>query len=292
MSGSMGLVACLTSHNRCASTMACLRHLSVAAAKAGIRVRAVLADDGSTDGTASHVAEHFDWVTVVRGDGSLFWNRGMHLAMQHAIEAGGHDPLLWLNDDTLLHEDALQRLLAASQTLQQQAGQPGIVVGATADAQTGRLTYSGCVVKSRWRAFAFNKVFSEHALVRCDTMNGNVVWLPREVVRRVGNLDPVFEHSMGDLDYGLRARRAGVPIAVAPGFAGTCSANPIAGSFMDHSLPLRRRWQLFINRKVLPPASWRHMTRKHGGLLWPLHFVWPYASFVARAWLPQRRKAT
>lgn len=283
--------ALLTSFNRCESTIESLAHLQDAASHAGVQLRAVLSDDGSTDGTADRVRERFAWVTVLRGDGSLYWNRGMHMAMQHAIDDGSADALLWLNDDTLLYTDALERLLATLRELQKRTGRSGIVVGATSDASTGLLSYSGCVATSRLRAFAFRKVFSESDLVRCDTMNGNVVLIPREVVLVLGNLDPTFEHSMGDLDYGLRATEANVPIAVAPRFAGTCSNNPIAGGFRDSSLPLRRRWQLFTDRKVLPPTSWRHMTRKHGGMLWPVHFVWPYASFLARGLLSKWRQA-
>lgn len=274
--------AVLTSFNRRNSTLECLVLLESAAARAGIVLRAVLVDDGSSDGTADEVARQFTWATVLRGDGSLYWSRGMNLAMQHAIDEGGVDALLWLNDDTHLRRDALKQLLDAAQALQQRAGRPGIVVGATADAE-GRLTYSGCVSASRWRTLSLRKVFSHDTLTPCDTMNGNVVLLPMAVVRSVGNIDPAFEHAMGDLDYGFRARQAGVPIAVAPGYVGTCSHNPAAGSFQDVSLPLRQRWALFVHRKVLPPRSWLHLTRRHGGWLWPLHFAWPYASFFARA---------
>lgn len=283
--------AVLTSFNRQQSTLNCLEQLEVAAKRATVHLRGVLVDDGSTDGTAERVAQRFSWLTVLRGDGSLYWSRGMNLAMQRAMDDGGADALLWLNDDTTLSDDALTRLFDAARALQQKAGRPGIVVGATSDA-SGQLTYSGCVMSSRWRAFATRKVFSEHTLMPCDTMNGNVVLLPMDVVRIVGNLDPTFEHTMGDIDYGLRAGRAGVPIAVAPGFVGICSNNPVAGGFQDESLPLRRRWALLLHRKVLPPKSWLHLTRRHGGLLWPLYFVWPYASFTVRAWWAARRKAS
>lgn len=282
------VVAVLTSHNRKDITLRCLQAVRVAAEQAEVDLSAVLVDDGSCDGTAQAIAQRFAWVTVDRSDGSLFWSRGMHRAMALAMKQR-HDYLLWLNDDTELLPDALTRLLAAAGG---HAGRPTIVVGATADRDSGCLTYSGVIAPNRWRPFAFRPVFSPERALPCDTMNGNCVLIPAAVAARVGNLDPAFEHSMGDIDYGLRARRLGIAVVVAQGIAGLCSRNPLRGSFMDRGLPLHHRWRVFTSRKVLPLTSWQHLTRRHGGLLWPLHFAWPYLVFVVKAAFPARARVT
>ena len=59
----------------------------------------------------------------------------------------------------------------------------------------------------------------------CDTINGNLVLIPRALAPRLGNIDPGFAHAFGDLDYGFRARKAGARLWVAPGFAGRCAPN-------------------------------------------------------------------
>jgi GT2 family glycosyltransferase len=276
----MKLTAILTCYNRRESTLACLRRLAESAGQAQFNLVAVLADDGSTDGTAEAVTAEFPWVQVLRGDGSLFWNRGMHMAMAEALRDPESQWLLWLNDDTMLHADALPRLLDTARALQAQCGRPGIVVGATNDRHSGQLSYSGQVRLSRWRRFQFRKVFSPHEATPCSTMNGNVVLLPRAVADDVGNLDPVFAHAMGDIDYGLRATSRGHPIVVAAGFVGECSNNPAAGTHQDASLPLARRWRALTHRKALPFRSWLQLTRRHGGWLWPAYFAWPYLSLL------------
>lgn len=283
------ICALLTSFNRCACTLECLAQLQASAAQAGVQLQAVLVDDASTDGTAARVAERFPWVTVLKGSGSLFWNRGMHMAMQHAVAAKQADALLWLNDDTLLLPDALRRLFDVAATVRQRHGRDGIVVGATCDRLTQQLTYSGSVAASRWRPLTFRRVHHATEATPCQTMNGNVVLIPMSVAHDVGLLDPVFEHAMGDLDYGLRATQCGHPIYVAPGFIGHCSSNPPTGSHRDEALSLRQRWRRLTHRKELPPRSWLQLTRRHGGALWPLYFAWPYVRVVVSSLLVSSR---
>lgn len=276
------LTAILTSYNRKDSTLACLARLETAARVAGIAPKAVLVDDASTDGTADAVAARFPWVKIERGDGALFWNRGMHQAQAVAMREAA-DFLLWLNDDTLLTDDALARLRATHDALMASAGCPAIVVGTTVDRVSGAPTYGGAVAVGRLRRFTYRRVGLVSAPTECEVMNGNVVLLPMAVAQAVGNLDPAFEHAMGDTDYALRARKAGFRVVVAPGFVGYCANNPTAGSFLDTSLPFRTRWKKVLSRKGLPPRSWMHFTRRHGGWAWPLYFVWPYARLLTSA---------
>ena len=273
------VVAVMTCFNRKALTLACLDALVASAKQAEVDLEAIVVDDASPDGTAAAVRERFPWVVVVPGSGSLFWNRGMHKGFALALQRPA-DHYLWLNDDTHLVPGALTQLLAQAASLQRATGVPAIVVGATAERDSGRISYGGRIAKSRLRPFNYHLVFSDDEPVPCEAIEGNCVLIPRAVALRVGNLDPAFEHAMGDTDYGLRARRLGFRSYVASGVIGHCSPNPLGGTYFDTSLPLARRWQLIKGRKGLPVSSWRLFCRRHGGALWPLHFAWPYAKVV------------
>lgn len=279
-SNAVSLIAVMTSFNRRAATLACLARYELAARQAGVEPNAVLMDDGSTDGTATAVREQYPWVEVMVGDGSLFWNRGMHHAQARAMDRNA-DYLLWLNDDTELLPDSIARLLETECALRIKHGQPVVVVGSTADRETGRLTYGGYTAPKRWKPFSYQRVWHETESVECHAINGNVVLIPVRIAQAVGNLDPVFEHAMGDTDYALRTRAMGYQVFVAPGFVGHCSNNPASGTYLDASLPLPARWKKMMSRKGLPLRSWRHFTRRHGGLVWPVYFVWPYFKLVA-----------
>jgi len=276
------VVATMTCFNRKALTLKCLDALALSARRAGVDLQAVLVDDASADGTAAAVRAAYPWVEVLDGTGALFWCRGMHMAFARAKKWRA-DHYLWINDDTHLLPDALSSLLAQSAELARKEGKPVILAGATAEPSSGQMSYGGRVRISRMNPFNYRLVWSEHEPVSCQVIEGNCVLIPREVAELVGNLDPAFEHAMGDTDYGLRASKAGVKLFVAKGIVGYCAKNPLAGTYFDTSLPLVTRWKLIRSRKGLPVHSWFLFCRRHGGLLWPLYFAWPYFKLLVSA---------
>jgi GT2 family glycosyltransferase len=107
-------------------------------------------------------------------------------------------------------------------------------------------------------------------------MNGNFVLIPESAVRDIGINDPVFRHSMGDIDYGLRARKAGYAILQAPKAAGFQNRNPINYSRLDRN-NFSSLKVFLTSPKGKPPREWWHFCRRHGGLLWIMNFCLMYA---------------
>lgn len=292
--GSLRICALLTCFNRRDKTLECLRALAASVGLGSIHLHAVLVDDGSTDGTSQAVRAEFAWVQVVEPDasaGPLFWCRGMHLAFETALRQG-FDHYLWLNDDTMLQPGALARLLACESQLRLRphAGAAVIVAGSTVDAATGALTYGGERRASKWKPLGTVRVQPGDHPQRCDSMTGNIVLISADAACSVGNIDPLFEHAMGDTDYGFRAVARGVEVWIDAGVHGTCSDNPTQGTWRDPTQPLARRWRGMLSRKGLPWRSWLAMTRRHAGPLWPFYFVQPYAKVVLQGLLRSRIK--
>lgn len=266
--------AILTCFNRRSKTISALQSLELAAIHANISIEAVIADDMSIDGTDQEVSQRFPWATVVKTDGNFFWCRGMHLATQVALQRKT-EYVLWLNDDVVLSSDSLTRMLSTHESMQASA-HDGLVVGATHDGTGKVTTYGGLTAVSRLRRFSFRKIGGASKPVQCDAMNGNVVLIPASVSERVGNLDPRFEHSMGDIDYALRARGFGFQVVVCPGYVAICSQNEGRGNRVFRGESFMERIRAVSSRKATPPRSWLTFTRKHGGVMWPIYFVWPY----------------
>lgn len=84
----MKLIAVLlTVHNRKEKTLCCLQNLFKQKIPNGYQIEVYLTDDGCTDGTPEAVHEQFPAVHIIKGDGSLFWNRGMYTAWDTAGKA-------------------------------------------------------------------------------------------------------------------------------------------------------------------------------------------------------------
>ena len=271
----------ITSHNRRNLTLASLESLFRQRSVENLDVEVFLVDDGCTDGTGEAVRTRFPMVRVLAGDGNLYWNGGMRLGFAAAMEEG-FDAYIFFNDDTILYKDALGRMvLLARQRVA--AGVPAIVVGSTRSPLTGAQSYGGFLKRPRGAVLQLEMIAAHWSrAIPCDTMNGNVVLIPRSVYSVVGNIDEKFTHGMGDFDYGLRARSAGYEVFLAPGHFGTCSGKCVAGTFRDVTLSRRERLHLAASPKGLPVAEWVTMCRRHGGPLWPVLALSPYVRMMVR----------
>ncbi|MBR1706871.1 MAG: glycosyltransferase family 2 protein [Bacteroidales bacterium] len=250
----------MTVHNRREKTLSCLERLFGQKMPTDVCMEVFMTDDGCTDGTAEAVAERFPQVHIVSGDGTLFWCRGMVKAWQAALQEGAYDVFLWLNDDTLLMADALMRLRASS------ARHPGcIIVGPTCSAETGILTYGGRSGKGH--------VEPGKEEMQVDTFDGNIVWVPEGVFQSIGMLDNRFSHAMGDTEYGLRARRAGISKWQLAGFAGYCEEHGWLADWCNPEVPFRQRWKALRTPLGCPPEEFFICDRYHGYPVAVLHYI-------------------
>ncbi|WP_106976597.1 glycosyltransferase family 2 protein [Streptomyces sp. NRRL B-24484] len=283
----------MTCHNRAPKTLAALASLrDQRGLPAGTVLSVHLVDAGSTDGTARAVAEHFPDVEVVTVGQDVFWGEGMRTASRRsrhgALPAWDHQ--LWLNDDVRLTADAVADLLATAE----RTGGRAVVVGALHSSDGARTTYSGRRrTLPRWhpRSHVFVLVDPTGAPEPCDTCNGNVVLVPRRVRDRLGDIDRRFRHSMGDFDYGLRARRAGIPLYVTPRYVGACDTNPPLSGSREPGIGVREALRRLVSQRELPPRQWWAFCHRH---LWPwapLLMVAPYARTALAAALDRARRA-
>ena len=271
------LAVLLTVHDRRELTLTCLERLSQQT-DPGCRITVYLTDDGSTDGTGEAVRERFPEVVVIEGTGDLWYTGGMRLAYARAMR-DEPDWYLFLNDDTHLDDDAIGRLLAQGTALRDPAT-PVCVVATVRVPGSEELSYGGQVRPDPRRPLAFELVPPEDVPVRAETFNANCVLIDRAVTDRIGNMDGVFVHSMGDFDYGLRAVEAGCDVWVAPGTFGECEPNP--GFVPRPDAPVRAELARLRTRRFLPPREWRAFVQRYAGPLWPVYFASPAVRTAVR----------
>jgi len=262
----------ITCFNRRETTLACLRALAEQDLPPGYTVRTFLTDDGCTDGTGEAVRREFPGVTVLQGDGNLYWVGGTTMAWDAARPAAFY---LWLNDDVRLRPGALRTLFEVYETCGDAAT---IVVGATRDPDAGK-TCTGGLRRSSWHNVSVMEPTDE--IQSCDSMSGNIVLVPRVVEERIGGLDRSYRHFFADGDYGLRARKHDVQILLAPGHVGECRLNPLANTSFDSTLTAAQRWRkMFGPKGYRPPREWWTFVRAHAPRPKLLYWLVPYVLFA------------
>jgi GT2 family glycosyltransferase len=253
-------------HNRRETTLNCLRHLYDQDSADDMVVETFLVDDGSTDGTAGAVRSEFPDVTLIEGDGTLFWCGGMRKAWEQAARQDP-DAYLLLNDDVSLQPEALVTLLEVYGEQLKRTGQAAVVVGSCNDPDTGNWTYGGSRCRGGKRSLDFEPVIPDGTVQECDIMNGNCVLVPRAVYNAIGGLSGEFTHAIGDFDYGWRAQDAGFPLLVPGRYVGQCHRNACQ-SWCDPSTPVRVRLKLLYAPLGLNLREYLRFYRKHLGSPW------------------------
>ena len=244
----------MTVHNRCESTLNCLQRVfSQIYDSERYHIEIFMTDDGCTYETRQSVITRFPSVHIIDGNGTLFWNRGMYAAWKEA-EKGQFDFYLWLNDDTLIYDNTINRLLASST----KHSNKSIIVGSTSKVgDPSTITYGGWVNRKLIKDVSLEQ--------RCQTINGNIVLVPRFVYEVLGTNDPYYRHAVGDTDYGLRAQEKGIDIWVAQGVLGECNLHDRPTIWMDPSQPFLKRWNNFFSPLGNNPIEFFHFRKRHYG---------------------------
>lgn len=246
----------ITCHNRKEKTIKCLEDLNKQLNKYEFLISVFLVDDGSIDGTTEATMMLFPNINIIKGNGNLFWNRGMNLAWKEAAKINP-DFYLWLNDDTFLFENSFEQLLNSSFEKNNQA----IIVGSTISAINNKITYGG-------RNKNGKLIKPNGELQICNNFNGNVVLVPKSVFKRNGNLDDVFHHALGDFDYGLRANKIGVESYVVKDFLGVCEGHSVLPKWFDSKKKMFDRLKYYYSSSCgsNPIQLFRFENRHHGFL--------------------------
>lgn len=220
----MKIAALLTCFNRKNKTLACLQSLFNIVPNC----HAYLVDDGSTDGTSEAIKQTYPQVHIIKGNGNLFWSRGMYTAWKEAIKSS-YNFYLWLNDDIELYPFFLKELMECMTYGQNQC----IVSGLIENFEKTEILYGGS--NKDKKLIQPNKTPQEITF-----MNGNVVLIPAYVVNKIGIIDPIFHHDLGDVDYGLTAIENNIKVYT--------TTRPIAAGYKNDFCRIRK-WNTSLKQR-------------------------------------------
>lgn len=222
----------ITCHDRKEKTVSCISNLKKAEdyynsrnTSTMLELSLYITDDGCTDGTVDAVRGVWGdkGLTILTGDGNLYWARGMRLAWNKALaDEAEWDFYLLVNDDTFIYEDGFEQLIKCHEFSIGKYGKSGIYSGITCDVvEKERITYGGYV----WTNYFLGR---DRLLIpvgepqMCDKANSNIMLVSGCVVKEIGIFWDGYEHSCADYDYSMQARKAGFPVLVTSSTCGVC----------------------------------------------------------------------
>ena len=245
----------LTVFNRKEITIKCLNNVYNQHLPYNVNISVFLTDDGSSDGTSETIKDLYPDITIIKGDGSLYWNRGMWTAWNEASK-GNYDAYLWLNNDTFLYSKAINKLLEISVLMNDES----IVVGAIESTKMNNTTTYGGYIKGK-------RIDPSGRPQKIDYFNGNVVLIPKYVFEVVGNLDYKYRHSFGDFDYGLRAKKNGISSFLSDCFVGNCDRHEKLNNWCNPEVSFKDRVRCLFLPTGYPPLEVFYYERKHNNML-------------------------
>lgn len=195
-------------------TAVCLRSLENLAIHCPIWV----VDNGSADGSAAYLAQHFPHIHLIASPENIGFGRACNLAISQALADPACEFVFLLNNDTTIHPQALNELLKVADH-NPQAGIFGPKIYLSD--QRNVLWYAGARRRRYVLAAAdtgrgvrddgqFNKVRE------VDFVFGAAMLIRRQLLETTGLFDPQFFVYLEDMDLCLRAQEDGYTLLFVP----------------------------------------------------------------------------
>jgi len=243
-------------HNHWAITLNALR--SLVAMANGTSFEVIVADDGSTDAT-TQLGRQLPWLRIWRSE----QNQGFLDTCNGAAELARGELLLLLNNDTLVGDHALDRLV---QTFAHhpEAG----VVGAASWSADGRPQEVGGIVWANGQVWNHGRnAPPEHRFAlayerECDYVSGCALAIRTQLWQQLEGFDPRYRPAYcEDTDLCLRVREAGHSVWVQPTarilhLEGLSHSRDASQGLKQHQVrnleQLKERWQHTLDTEQAP----------------------------------------
>jgi GT2 family glycosyltransferase len=202
--GQPKVVIIILNWNRGADTLQCLaalRHCVYSDRQI------IVVDNASTDGSPDEIRARFPEVNLIQNQRNLGYAGGNNLGMKHALQRGA-DYVWLLNNDAVVEPDTLSELVAAGEK-DKKVGLLSPVIYHYDSPQR----IQSCGTRFDPRAFATDAITDLGVLATVPNAElclwGTALLIKREVIERIGDLNEEFFAYVEDIDFSLRAIKAG-----------------------------------------------------------------------------------
>ncbi|WP_262692935.1 glycosyltransferase family 2 protein [Kordiimonas aestuarii] len=261
-------------YNHCDLLRECMAHVD--RQSVSHLIHCIVIDDGSTDGVAEMMADSYPHMTVLTGDGSLWWGGAINMGLDHVRQImAPEDFVVFLNNDVMMDITTIEELLLLA--LKDRA-----TCWATAAVTRENAVASGERGHALYRFEWMLDLLSRHQQsVEVAYLFGRTTIMPVELFAVVPGIDTtLFQHYWSDSDFSLRAKAAGYATAITGRTYVRLHHDPdTTGThidFFDRGRSWREVWNYFTDIKSLGNLkfAWRFHARHNRSarkrLLWTI----------------------
>lgn len=178
---------------------------------------AIVVDDGSTDGTCHMIQNDFNDVTLLTGDGTLWWTGGTNKGLTHVLDKAKEDDyVLIINDDVVIGPEYIDRLHTFA------CRHPRSLVGSViVDVDAPEIISDGGRIRN-WitaKKYALNageplSSFPDTTFYPVSQLTGRGMLAPVRVFREIGLYDAKRFRHRGDTEWPVRAQKNGYQLLI------------------------------------------------------------------------------
>lgn len=199
-------------HNNISYTRNCLNSLKK---QTYSDFEVIVVDDGSIDGTSEMINSRFPEVTLLQGDGNLWWTGGTNMGVEYALQhAKDQDFVLTLNNDLEVEESYLEHLVDLYEKQKPcLVGSVSVNIHEPEKVEFLGIDWNRITSKSRpvlRKKYTYSQLKEKYEYLPSDLLPGRGTLIPVEAFKKVGLFD--FQHFpqyAADFDFARRAYNHG-----------------------------------------------------------------------------------
>lgn len=184
-----------------------------------LKIRTFIIDDGSTDGTSDYIQKKYPEVTILKGDGNLWWTGSIYLGIEKVLKiAKKEDFILTINNDCIFSNNYIRSLVQSSLKFKR------AIVGSLVIDKNDQNSIYDAGMKIDWKHGKFillkphflselkvGKLYQEN--INILSTKGTIY--PVEVFNKIGNFDKKhFPHYLSDYEFSYRAKINGFKLVL------------------------------------------------------------------------------
>ncbi len=221
-------------YNRRQITLQCLKSLSRINSD-NLEIHIVVVDDGSSDGTAQAIAEHFPQTEIIQGSGDLWFTEGTNVGIRAALK---HSPdyILTINDDSVFDSNFLKNLVETAEKNHQSVVGSLLLLWDTPH-KVFQVAPIFQILSGGWRHWHQQTVWTvPRKAFEVDLIVGNCVLFPTRVFTEYGLLNSQRYPHFGDAEFTPRLKKKGWQLLIDPRSRVFCQPNTVPQKVTDMTL--------------------------------------------------------